>query len=320
MLAAALTVTGTSAVQASINAPSDAGGSEAVLWVIRNSDSAAVAQDLGLQISQITAATPAVSLSSTVSSFISGAGGLSGVVFSVTAANTTSRTYLTTLASSPAPTIKNQVINGTWNSAITNSSVGALNNGDATPPATNNSYPATGDYPTSDLTNPVTSGFTFWGSSTDNTGPGNTDLFLFNYVAGTAPTGNAAVSATYPSAQARLTATQLQFVTLSVDTDGDGIADTLDNCTLVSNANQRDTNGDGYGNICDPDFNGDGTVNINDFNRLKARLNILPVVDVDTDLDGNGAVNINDFNRLKSFLGKPTGPSGLHPNCPPTCP
>jgi hypothetical protein len=104
------------------------------------------------------------------------------------------------------------------------------------------------------------------------------------------------------------------------DTDGDGIPDNLDNCKLVANANQRDTNGDGYGNICDPDFNGDGTVNINDFNRLKARLNIVPVVDVDTDLDGNGAVNINDFNRLKSFLGKPPGPSGLHPNCPPTCP
>jgi hypothetical protein len=104
------------------------------------------------------------------------------------------------------------------------------------------------------------------------------------------------------------------------DSDGDGITDDRDNCTLVPNANQRDTNGDGYGNICDPDFNGDGVVNINDLNRLKARLNITPVVDVDTDLDGNGAVNINDLNRLKSFLGKPPGPSGLHPNCPPTCP
>jgi hypothetical protein len=106
----------------------------------------------------------------------------------------------------------------------------------------------------------------------------------------------------------------------TTDTDSDGVGDTTDNCKLVANANQRDTNGDGYGNICDPDFNGDGTVNINDFNRLKARLNITPVVDIDTDLDGNGAVNINDFNRLKSFLGKPPGPSGLHPNCPPTCP
>jgi hypothetical protein len=104
------------------------------------------------------------------------------------------------------------------------------------------------------------------------------------------------------------------------DTDGDGVPDSQDNCTVVPNADQRDTNADGYGNLCDPDFNNDGVVNINDFNRLKARLGITPVVDVDTDLDGNGAVNINDLNRLKSFLGKPPGPSGLHPNCPPTCP
>jgi hypothetical protein len=97
------------------------------------------------------------------------------------------------------------------------------------------------------------------------------------------------------------------------DSDSDTIKDNADNCLNVSNLNQRDTNADGYGNICDPDFNGDLTVNINDFNRLKARLNITPVVDVDTDLDGNGAVNINDFNRLKSFLGKPPGPSGLKP-------
>jgi hypothetical protein len=110
------------------------------------------------------------------------------------------------------------------------------------------------------------------------------------------------------------------FLLLSLDTDGDGISDLLDNCTLVPNADQRDTNGDGYGNACDPDLNNDGIVNINDLNRLKARLNIVPVVDVDADLDGNGAVNINDLNRLKSYLGKPPGPSALHPNCPPTCP
>jgi hypothetical protein len=97
------------------------------------------------------------------------------------------------------------------------------------------------------------------------------------------------------------------------DTDGDGIPDNVDNCSAVPNANQRDTNGDGFGNMCDPDLNNDGIVNINDLNRLKARLGVLPVVDVDADLDGNGAVNINDLNRLKSFLGKAPGPSGLHP-------
>jgi hypothetical protein len=104
------------------------------------------------------------------------------------------------------------------------------------------------------------------------------------------------------------------------DSDGDGIPDLLDNCINVANPSQLDSDSDGYGNICDPDFNNDGVVNINDFNRLKARLGITPVTDLVTDLDGNGAVNINDLNRLKSYLGKPPGPWGMHPNCPPTCP
>jgi subtilisin family serine protease len=104
------------------------------------------------------------------------------------------------------------------------------------------------------------------------------------------------------------------------DADSDGVPDSADNCTLVANPTQLDSDGDGYGNACDPDFNNDGVININDLNRMKARLNVTPVIDVATDLDGDGAVNINDLNRLKSFLGKPPGPSGLHPNCPPTCP
>jgi hypothetical protein len=104
------------------------------------------------------------------------------------------------------------------------------------------------------------------------------------------------------------------------DSDGDGVTDDIDNCTLVPNASQLDSDGDGYGNACDADFNNDGIVNINDFNRLKARLGITPVTDVVVDMDGNGAVNINDLNRVKSYIGHPPGPSALHPNCPPTCP
>lgn len=40
----------------------------------------------------------------------------------------------------------------------------------------------------------------------------------------------------------------------ATDTDGDGVIDRSDNCTLVHNPLQRDTNADGYGNFYDPDF------------------------------------------------------------------
>jgi hypothetical protein len=43
----------------------------------------------------------------------------------------------------------------------------------------------------------------------------------------------------------------------AADTDGDGIADTVDNCPVTANANQKDTDGDGQGDTCD-DSDGDG--------------------------------------------------------------
>ena len=48
------------------------------------------------------------------------------------------------------------------------------------------------------------------------------------------------------------------------DTDADGVVDTADNCTFTLNPNQRDTDSDGYGSICDPDFNNDGIVELAD--------------------------------------------------------
>lgn len=36
------------------------------------------------------------------------------------------------------------------------------------------------------------------------------------------------------------------------DADGDGVADSVDNCPETANANQADTDGDGVGNVCDP--------------------------------------------------------------------
>jgi hypothetical protein len=94
------------------------------------------------------------------------------------------------------------------------------------------------------------------------------------------------------------------------DTDGDGAVDTLDNCTLTANADQRDTNGDGYGNRCDGDLNNDGMVNNLDLGLFKQRYG---GTDPDADFNGDGAVNNLDLGLFKQMYGKPPGPSGIVP-------
>jgi hypothetical protein len=101
------------------------------------------------------------------------------------------------------------------------------------------------------------------------------------------------------------------YETLSTaDSDGDGVADVADNCIQIANADQRDTDDDGYGNICDPDFDNNETVDFADLAYLKsAFFGSDPL----TDLDGDGKTDFADLAILKSmFFGSP-GPSGLAP-------
>ncbi len=104
------------------------------------------------------------------------------------------------------------------------------------------------------------------------------------------------------------------------DTDADGVTDALDNCTLVPNGLndmatagpfQNDTDVDGYGNICDPDFNGNGIVDPVDFSLLKQQFGQTGFPD--QDLNGNGIVDPSDFSLLKTMFGQPPGPSGIAP-------
>jgi hypothetical protein len=97
--------------------------------------------------------------------------------------------------------------------------------------------------------------------------------------AGLLPDGGQIACAPLPSDQSLLTAID--------DADGDGIADTSDNCPFVSNANQLDADGDGVGDACDNcpsaanvsqlDVDGDGLGDV-----------------CDSDLDGDGVPNAVD--------------------------
>ena len=94
------------------------------------------------------------------------------------------------------------------------------------------------------------------------------------------------------------------------DSDSDNILDTMDNCTQVANQDQRDTDGDGFGNICDPDFDSTLLVNAGDLSYLKSKFF---TTDPDADLNGDGFVNAGDLSIIKSFFFKPPGPSGIVP-------
>ena len=95
-----------------------------------------------------------------------------------------------------------------------------------------------------------------------------------------------------------------------LDSDGDGIPDVQDNCINTANADQRDSNGDGYGNVCDADLNNDGIVNLVDFVVFR---NAYLTADADADFNGDGIVNLVDFVTFRNAYLQPPGPSGLVP-------
>jgi hypothetical protein len=99
------------------------------------------------------------------------------------------------------------------------------------------------------------------------------------------------------------------------DQDTDGVLDSLDNCSAVANANQCDSDGDGFGNRCDGDLNDDGATNAFDTPLYRAQLgkpSVGPTYN-EADLNCNGFVNAFDTSLFRSLLGSPLGPSGLVP-------
>jgi len=87
---------------------------------------------------------------------------------------------------------------------------------------------------------------------------------------------------------------------------GDGI---IDNCTDACNPIQDDTDGDDCGNLCDADYDNNGTVGFGDFGAFTANFGTTnqlynhtePVTD---------AVGFGDFGFFTSSFGTVPGPSG----------
>jgi len=120
------------------------------------------------------------------------------------------------------------------------------------------------------------------------------------------------------------------FAGLAPDTDGDGIPNVLDKCTLDSrNATAPstcDTDTDGYGNVCDADFSQDELVTSGDFSTffIPSFKSGVPAA-TGTDMNCDGLMTSGDFGtffvpKFKGALGGAVpGPSGLacagNPGC-----
>ena len=97
-----------------------------------------------------------------------------------------------------------------------------------------------------------------------------------------------------------------------VDTDGDGVFDSTDNCTLVPNPDQFDSNNDGIGSACDPDVNNDCIVAFLDIAQFPPVFGATvgePLFNQDYDFNDDDAINFLDYLVLISYFGVPPGPS-----------
>ena len=98
-----------------------------------------------------------------------------------------------------------------------------------------------------------------------------------------------AISYTYDAAgnlMARIVASNV------IDSDDDGVPDSIDNCPSVSSADQTDTDADGDGDVCDDDDDNDG---MPDEWELQYNLNPLDKNDAGVDSDDDGVSNLNEY-------------------------
>jgi hypothetical protein len=96
------------------------------------------------------------------------------------------------------------------------------------------------------------------------------------------------------------------------DADGDGWLDGDDNCSIDANADQRDTDSDGFGNLCDCDYNNNDACDVLDFGIFAQSFGkAVPLANSEADMDGDGVVDVDDYHLFSVGFGAFPGPSGL---------
>ncbi len=106
------------------------------------------------------------------------------------------------------------------------------------------------------------------------------------------------------------------------DIDADGIVNGNDNCLVVANPGQQDTDGDQLGNAFDPDLAPkphDCVVNFTDLGAIKAAFFSTPASphwNADADFDSDDAVSFADLGTMKNFFFEQPGPGALPNGCP----
>ena len=103
------------------------------------------------------------------------------------------------------------------------------------------------------------------------------------------------------------------FAGSAPDSDGDGIADGIDNCSDDPNDAQDDTDADDCGNLCDADYTQTGTVGFPDFFELSANFgDSTPADELYCHIQPipGCTVGFPDFFFLSANFGGTPGPSG----------
>jgi hypothetical protein len=104
------------------------------------------------------------------------------------------------------------------------------------------------------------------------------------------------------------------------DNDSDGILEGADNCDVIYNPTQTDCDSDGFGNICDCDYDNNGLCDGTDFLTLGSWFGqIVPPAPCPVDQDDSLIIDGPDFLALGAGFGQPPGSSCGNPKGTP-CP